>query len=205
MKLFWSTRSPFVRKVMVVAHEKGLSDRIEQVRTVVAPAKPNPEVMAHNPLNKLPTLLLDDGSAIYDSRVIAEHLDEIGTGARLFPAGGPARLQALRRQALGDGILDFLLVTLSERMRPQARQSPELLSALQLKFTTAFDALEAEAPALHSQALSIGHIAIGCVCSYADFRYADERWREGRPQLAAWHKDIAARPSFRATEHADVY
>ena len=205
MKLLWSSRSPFVRKVMVVAHEKGLASRIEQVRTLVAPSKPNPDVMALNPLNKLPTLILDDGRALYDSRVIAEHLDELGTGARLFPASGNERLEALRRQALADGTLDFLLLWLSERARPEMQQSPDLLAALQLKFKSAFDALEREAPTLAKAPFGIGHIGIGAVLGYADFRYAKETWREGRPQLAAFAKAILARPSFQATAHADVY
>ena len=205
MQLLWSSRSPFVRKVMVVAHEKGLAAKIEQVRTVVAPTKPNADVMALNPLNKLPTLILEDGRALYDSRVIAEHLDEIGSGAKLFPASGVERLEALRRQALADGTLDFLLLWLSERARPEPQQSPELLAALKLKFKTAFDALEREVPSLAKTPFGIGHIAIGGVAGYADFRYAKENWRHGRPELAAFAETILARPSFQATGHADVY
>jgi glutathione S-transferase len=205
MKLLWSSRSPFVRKVMIAAHETGLADRIERVRTLVSPVKPNAEVMALNPLNKLPTLILDDGRAVYDSRVICEHLDGLHAGPRLFPAAGRARLEALRLQALGDGILDFLLIGLSERLRPEAQQSPELKAALELKFQAAFDALEREAPALAADPLTIGHIAIGCVAGYADFRYAAKDWRRGRPQLAAWHRAFADRPSCKATEHAEVY
>ena len=205
MKLLWSSRSPFVRKVMIVAHEKGLAGRIEQVRTVVSPTKPNPDVMALNPLNKLPTLIRDDGQPLYDSRVIAEYLDGIGSGPRLFPASGPERIEALRRQALGDGALDFLLVGLSERARPEPQRSAELQAALALKFKSAFDALEREAASLAKETFGIGHIAIGCTCGYADFRYADRNWRGGRPALAAWHKGFAERASFKATEHADVY
>ena len=205
MKLFWSSRSPFVRKVMVVAHEKGLGETIERVRTLVAPAKPNPDVMALNPLNKLPTLRLDDGRAIYDSRVIVEYLDGIGVGAKLFPASGDERLEALRRQALADGMLDFMLLWLSERARPEAQQSPELLAALKLKFKTAFDALEREVPALAKAPFGIGHVAVGAVLGYADFRYAKENWRDGRPQLAAFAGTVLNRPSFKATEHVDAY
>src|SRR5256885_8402224 len=122
MTLYWSSRSPFVRKVMVVAHELGLTERIDRVRTVVAPTKPNAEVMASNPLNKLPTLLID-GHALYDSRVIVECLDGLHDGAKLIPADGPARLTALRRQALADGMLDFLVQWVSERLRPKEQQS----------------------------------------------------------------------------------
>lgn len=205
MKLFWSSRSPFVRKVMVVAHEKGLAEKIERVRTLVAPAKPNPDVMALNPLNKLPTLILDDGRAIYDSRVIVEHLDSIGAGAKLFPVSGDERLEGLRRQALADGVLDFMLLWLSERARPEAQQSPELLVALKLKFKTAFDALEREVPTMTKAPFGIGHVTVGAVLGYADFRYAKEAWRDGRPQLAAFAETVLSRPSFKATEHVDAY
>ena len=207
MKLFWSSRSPFVRKVMMVAHETATVDRIERIRTLVAPTKPNPEVMASNPLNKLPTLLLDDGRALYDSRVIAEYLDTLHTGPRLFPSDPAARIEALRLQALADGVLDFLLVGLSERARPADQQSPDLQAALAVKFTAAFDQLEREAAAaaMTGTTPTIGQITIAAVCGYADFRYAAEDWRKGRPQLAAWHARFALRPSYRATEHQDVY
>jgi glutathione S-transferase len=205
MKLYWSSRSPFVRKVMVFAHETGLADRIETVRTIVAPTKPNPEVMALNPLNKLPTLILDNGRVLYDSRVICEYLDGLHGGARLFPAEPSARIEALRRQALGDGMMDFLLVWLSERARPAPQQLPELIAACRTKLTTVLDALEREAPALAAAPFSIVHIAIGCALGYADFRFKDEAWRTGRPALAAWAETIHTRPSFQATQPADTY
>ncbi len=205
MQLYWSSRSPFVRKVMLVAHETGLAGRIEQVRTVVAPTKPNADVMARNPLNKLPTLILDDGRALFDSRVIAEYLDSLHDGPRLFPASGPARFDALRLQALGDGMLDFMLGWLSEGLRPEAQQSPELLAAFKLKFQASFDRLETEVAGLDASPLTIGHIAIGAVLGYADFRYAAQDWRNGRPKLTAWGKTFSDRPSYKATEHANVY
>ena len=77
MKLHWSPRSPFVRKVMILLHETGLTDRVETVRSVVAMHQTNPELMRDNPLNKLPTLVLDDGSALFDSPVVCEYLDAI--------------------------------------------------------------------------------------------------------------------------------
>ncbi|MFM9938466.1 MAG: glutathione S-transferase family protein [Hyphomicrobiaceae bacterium] len=205
MKLFWSSRSPFVRKVMVAAHETGLAGRIEQVRTVVAPTKPNADVMALNPLNKLPTLIRDDGRPLYDSRVIVEYLDTLHQGQKLFPTAGEARFEALRLQALGDGVLDFLLLGLSERARPEPQQSPELKTALDVKFATAFDALEREAPAFSKSPITIGHLAVGCVLGYADFRYAAKNWRQGRPALTEFATTMLARPSYKATEHADVY
>ncbi|MEZ5818771.1 MAG: glutathione S-transferase N-terminal domain-containing protein [Hyphomicrobiaceae bacterium] len=205
MKLLWSSRSPFVRKVMIFAHETGLAERIHCERTVVAPTKPNADVMRLNPLNKLPTLVLDDGKALYDSRVIVEYLDGLHSGPKRIPEAGPARFEALRMQALCDGMLDFLLVGLSERARPEGQQSPELKAALAVKFNTAFDALEGEARRLDLTRFGLAEIATAAVVGYADFRYAGERWRDGRPALASFADRIAERPSLVATAHADVY
>ena len=113
--------------------------------------------------------------------------------------------EALRLQALGDGTLDFLLLGLSERARPEQQRSPDLQSALAVKFRAAFDALEREAAGLDRLAFGIGHIAVACACGYADFRYASEDWRNGRATLAAWHQRFAERASYKATGHADVY
>ncbi len=122
MTLHWSPRSPYVRKVMIAAHELGLADRLRTVRTVVGGTAPHRELMRDNPLGKIPTLVLKDGVAVYDSPVICEYLDTLHDGPKLYPPW-PARLTALRRQALGDGILDVALGWLSERLRPAERQS----------------------------------------------------------------------------------
>jgi len=104
MKLHWSPRSPFVRKVMVAAHDIGVADRIQTVRTVAAMTKPHPDLMIDNPLSKIPTLVLDNGTVLYDSNVICEYLDHLNGGPKLFPVPFEERMTALRRQALGDGI-----------------------------------------------------------------------------------------------------
>src|SRR6478609_3998998 len=148
MRLLWSSRSPFVRKVMVTAHELGLVDRIRTERVVVSAAAPNAEVMAINPLNRIPTLVLDDGTALYDSRVICEHLDTLHAGPKLFPADTRARWTALRRQALGDGLMEEIVLRLGEQGRAQAMQSEKHLAAYRLKITTALDRLEGEADSL---------------------------------------------------------
>jgi glutathione S-transferase len=203
MKLFWSSRSPFVRKVMVAAHELGVADRFQTERVVVSANNPNPDVMAINPLNKIPTLILDDGNLIYDSRVICEYFDDLAGGQRLFPAG-PARWRALRRQALGDGLMEVILLLLGERARPEASRSAIHLSTFQLKMTMTLDQCEREVvPATDRP--DIGDIAIACGLSHLDFRFAADDWRKGRDKLAAWHAVIAARPAMRATEFADVY
>lgn len=190
---------------MIFAHEAGLASEITCERTVVAPTKPNPEVMRLNPLNKLPTLVLGDGTALYDSRVIVEYLDGLHGGTRLIPEFGAERFEALRLQALCDGILDFLLVGLSERARPEAQQSPELKAALAVKFKAGFDQLEVEAAKLDGKRFGLAEVAAAAVTGYADFRYAAEDWRKKRSRLAAFAASIAGRPSITATAHVDAY
>ena len=204
MKLFWSSRSPFVRKVMVTAHEVGLAARIRTQRVVVGASNPNAEVMAVNPLNKIPTLVLDDGSALYDSRVICEYLDSLHDGPKLFPANAGARFIALRRQALGDGLKEAILLRLGEQSRPPAAQSEKHLSAHRLKIAATLDRLESEADGLADQ-VGIGHIAIGCALAHLDFRFAADDWRAGRARLAQWYGGFACRPSMQATEYVDAY
>jgi len=201
MKLHWSPRSPFVRKVMVAVHELGLVDRITCVRTVAATTKPHAELMRDNPLSKIPTLVLDDGMVIYDSPVICEYLDGLSGAPKLHPTEPKARLVAMRRQALGDGFLDLLVLLRDERMR--ANPSDVHKASAAARKAAVLDSLEREADALAATPLSIGHIAIGCALSYLDFRYAEEDWRKAHPRIARWHADFAARPSVRATEPID--
>ncbi|HET7881332.1 MAG TPA: glutathione S-transferase N-terminal domain-containing protein, partial [Acetobacteraceae bacterium] len=156
MKLHWSPRSPYVRKVMVVAHELGLAPQIETVRTVVGGTTPHHELMRDNPLGKIPTLVLEDGTIIYDSPVICEYLDTLHDGPKLFPPW-PERLTALRRLALGDGMLDIALAWLGERFRPAERQSAPHMALWEGKLRASVAALEQEADALASGRLTIGH------------------------------------------------
>jgi glutathione S-transferase len=201
MKAHWSPRSPFVRKVMIVAHEAGLADRLTLVRTVAATTKPHPELMRDNPLSKIPTLVLDDGTVLYDSPVICEYLDRMHAGPKLFPPVGAARMTALRRQALGDGFLDFLLLWRDERARAQS--SDVHLASYAAKRKSTLAAIDREVDDLAASAFSIGHIALGCALGYLDFRFAAEDWRGDHPRLARWHADFGARSSVQATEPVD--
>lgn len=203
MKLHWSSRSPFVRKVMVFAHETGLAARIECVRTLVTMTRPNPDLLPVNPLGRIPTLVLDDGSALYDSTVICEYLDSLHGGRRLFPESGPARWTALRRHALGNNLLDNLVLWRNETLRPQPQQSPETLAAFELKVRNAVAALDREADALAADPVGIGHVAIGCALGYIDFRFADPGWRAGHDRIARWYGAFAQRPSMIDTAHVD--
>ncbi len=197
MKLHWSPRSPYVRKVMVCAHELGLSSHFELVRTVTAMVQPNEELMRENPLSKIPTLVLDDGIILYDSVVICEYLDHLAQGA-LFPKQGMDRWHALRWHALGDGLLDALILWRNERERQVPL--PVLLAAFELKTRTTVAQLDREAEALEHAPFSIGHIAIGCALGYLDFRFQAVAWRDQAPRLAQWLARTAQRPSFVANE-----
>lgn len=204
MTLFWSSRSPFVRKVMVAAHETGLAHCLTLQRVIVSANRPNPEVMAANPLNKIPTLVLADGSTLYDSRVICEFFDTLQQGPALFPCAPSARWRALRLQALGDGLMDVILLRLGEQNRAAAAQSATHLSSFCLKLAAALDELERRADDLGG-GLHIGQISVACALAHLDFRFAADGWRADRARLAAWYEEFAARPSMRLSEYVDAY
>lgn len=198
MKLHWSPSAPFVRKVMLAAEELGLADRIERVRSGVGPTRLNEALLADNPLNKLPTLVLDSGEALYDSRVICEYLDHLAGGGRLFPVDPAQRFKALRRQVLADGLLDVAILKRDEDCRGPRHESPSHQTAFARKIAGAFDVMERDAPDLEASPFGIGHIAFGCALTYFDFRFENYDWRAGRPRLAAWCDIFKARPACSA-------
>jgi glutathione S-transferase len=197
MKLHWSPKSPFVRKVMICAHELGLTGQLQLVRSVAAMLTPNPQIMADNPLSKIPTLVLDDGRTLFDSVVICEYLDMLGKGA-LFPREGDAKWRALRWHTLGNGLLDVLILWRNERERQVPLQI--LMDAFALKTEAALALLEREAAQLAAAPIDIGGITIGCSLDYLDYRFDALAWRERAPRLADWFRTLQARPSFVATE-----
>ncbi len=199
MKLHWSPRSPYVRKVMVFAHETGLAGKLELIRTPVEMTKPNPALLPDNPLSKIPTLILDDGQRLYDSVVICEYLDGLHAGAKLFPASGAAKWQALRWHALADGLIDHLILWRNERGKPHERQTPELLAAFATKLEKTLAVFDQEAAAVGAAPLNIGHVTIGCALGYLDYRFDALGWRRGHDRIAGWFKDFNARPSMQAT------
>lgn len=202
MKLHWSPRSPFVRKVMIVLHETGQLNAVECVRNVVGMTQPNEHVMLDNPLNKIPTLVLANGQALFDSRVICEYLDRLHQGHRLVPQQAEAYLQAMTWQALGDGFLDLLLVWrnwFSDRGLAHDAANDAYLATFALKSQRILNALEQQAAALASTPLNLGHIAIACALGHLDFRWQVLDWRDNRPQLAAWYAAFSERPSAIAT------
>ncbi|MSQ20140.1 MAG: glutathione S-transferase [Betaproteobacteria bacterium] len=205
MKLHWSPRSPFVRKVMVCAHELGMADRLEIIRSPVAITAPNHDLMRDNPLSKIPTLITDDGMRLFDSLVICEYLDAQAGQPRLFPARGPERWRALRWHALGNCLLDMLILFRNERDRPEAGRSKAHLDAYLEKTLSTLNAMEREEiSGLTNAPLSIGHITIGIALGYLNFRFGDLAWRDGRPEATAWYASFAERASMKATVPVDA-
>jgi len=200
MKLHWSPKSPYVRKVMICAHELGLVERLELVRSVAALLKPNARLMQDNPLSKIPTLVLEDGFTLFDSVVICEYLDELGGGS-LFPKQATDKWQALRWHALGDGLLDALILWRNEREREAPLRA--LVDAFELKTKTALKQLDDEAQALEETPFSIGHITVACALGYLDYRFEAFGWRAIAPRLAEWYAETRTRPSFQNTEPVD--
>jgi len=203
MKLFHAPTSPYVRKVMVVAHETGQTDDLELHFSGTTPVAGDPELLSSNPLGKIPALVLEDGSCLFDSRVICEYLAARAGDGGLFPASGAVRWQALTRQALGDGLLDAALLARYEwLMRAEEFRSAEWRAAQLGKVKLALDRIEALAPELEDD-LTIGAISLGCALGYLDFRFPELVWRQDRPAAERWFARFGARPSMIATQPRD--
>jgi glutathione S-transferase len=192
-----SPASPFGRKVKMAAIVLGLMDKIEIV--VTNTLDPDDAIRKQNPLGKIPALTLDDGTTLYDSRVIVEYLDLQAGGGKIIPAAGKDRFDALTLQALADGIMDAAILQIYEiRFREADRREPKWVEHQMGKVERGLDALEAHLPHL-SPMPTIGSIGVACTLGYLDFRFG-ETWRNGRPKLAAWLIDFAARyPAYAET------
>ena len=194
MKLFYSPSSPFVRKVMACAIARGLDQRIETVPT--NPHQSPADLLAANPLSKVPGLITDDGIGLFDSPVICEYLDSLGSAPPMFPPAGPARWRALRFQAMADGILDAAVGRRMEQGRPQEAARDAAMARMAAAVARALDLLEADPP---GASLDIGSITVASALGYLDFRFAAEPWREGRPKLAAWFAAMEQHPAIART------
>ena len=199
MKLRTNRASPFARKVRMLARETGLATRVEEIDIAVSPVALNEPLARENPLVKIPALVTDTGETLYDSAVICEYLDTLHAGHKRFPASGPQRFTALRRQALTDGILEAAVLCRYEvAVRPEALRWKDWIEGQKRKILGGLDALEAEVTTW-GDSFDIGQIGAACVCSYLDFRFADWNWRAGRPRLAAWFERAQQRPSVKET------
>jgi len=201
MKLFYAPLSPYVRKVRISAMELGLHDRIELIDVTTSPVAMNAELGKANPLGKLPSLVLDDGSVLFDSGVIVDYLDSL-SGGKLFPAGGIARWHMKTTEALADGMSDAaILMRYEQALRPADKQWADWLAGQQLKVAQSLAALEKMAPQFGDK-VDAGTIAVACSAGYLDLRFADMGWRKTHPALGAWFDKFAQRKSFQATKPA---
>lgn len=200
MRLYHTPTSPFVRKVLVVAHELALASKIETVFLRPSPLKADETLSKDNPLSKIPALILDDGTSIYDSAVICEYLDTLHAGAKIIPPNGPARWRALRTQALCDGILESGIQVFYERtMRPKEMQWEPWLDGQTQKAMQGLDALEREVASFDGAHVDIGQVCAGTMLGWLEFRKPFADVRAGRPKLFAWYDVFARRPSMTAT------
>ncbi len=198
MKLCYGRTSSFSRKVRAAAIECGLADRIALVS--VGTMEHDPALAALNPLVKVPALVTDDGEALYDSPVICEYLDTLHRGPRLIPPSGPERWRVLRRQALGDGLMEALIFLGVPVRRPDgAATATPVLEQQKSKVDMGLDVLEKEAPAMEREGANVGTLAVACALGWLEYRFPDWNWRNGRPALAAWYTVFSQRPSMTET------
>lgn len=203
MKLWYSSASPFVRKVMIVAHETGQAGDIEIVPVTNSVVKRDEQLAADNPVSKIPTMVLDDGQALFDSRVICAYLDARHSGTRLVPASGAERWRAMTLEALGDAIMDAAVASRYEMtVRPEEARWQGWLDGQMLKITTALDRLDKDWTGTLKGPVTVGTAAIGSALGYLDFRFPDFDWRAGRPALADWYSVFAMRDSMKASDPA---
>jgi glutathione S-transferase len=199
MKLYWSPRSPFVRKVMVCARELRLADRIETVYALVSPSQLNAEVLRVNPIGRIPALQTQSGMVLYDSNVICEYLDVEHGSSQLFPKGRPQRWDTLKHLALADGMLETGVMWRFERTKPAPQQSSHFLLACDQKITHALAAAEKDASSLRLDGFDIGEIGMACALGYLDFRFVELDWRASCPRAAKWFETFNARESMQKT------
>jgi len=197
MKLYYSGTSPYVRKVMACAIIRGLDGRIEK-----HPSNPHEspaDLVADNPLSKVPCLVTDDGGPLFGSQLICEYLDSLGDALRLFPDSGAARWRTLKFQSLGDGILDAAVPCRGELQKPKEAARDGLIARYKTVIRRTVDVLEQDPPHAH---VDIGSITVACALGYLDFRYADEPWRPNHTKLTAWYEAFARNKGIAETAPA---
>ena len=195
MKLIGSLTSPYVRKVRVVMAEKKLDYKLELEDVWSAEA----QIQKYNPLGKVPCLVMEDGGALFDSRVIVEYLDTLSPVARLLPQSGRERAAVKCWEAIADGVLDACVIIVKEKQRPAAQQSADWIARQYGKIEATLDAMDkslGEHPYCMGVNYSLADIAVGCALGYLDLRFASLDWRARHPNLTRHYEKLAARQSF---------
>jgi glutathione S-transferase len=197
VKLYYSSTSPYVRKVMACAIVRGLENRIEKHAS--NPHASPADLVADNPVSKVPCLITDDGLSLFGSQLICEYLDSLGEELPLFPDHGAPRWRALKFQSLGDGILDAAVPCRGEQGRPTEAARDAAIERYKAAIGRSVDVLEADPPHKH---VDIGSITVACALGYLDFRFASDAWRSGHPRLTAWYESFARNKGLAETAPA---
>lgn len=199
MKLIGSLASPYVRKVRIAMAEKRL-DYEFVLENVWAPET---MIQESNPLGKVPCLVMEDGGAMFDSRVIVEYLDTLTPVGKLIPPNGRERAEVKCWEALADGVLDAaVLVRLERTQRPQAQQSPEWIKRQMDKVNAGLKAMSAglkETAFCSGSSYTLADVSVGCALGWLSFRFPEIDWREPYPNLAKLFDKLSERPSFKDT------
>lgn len=202
MKLYSAPASPFARKCRIVAWE--LEIKLEVIN--IDPYT-NEDFRRINPLAKIPVLVLDDGSALFDSPVICEYLNTLKSGhfvpTQSIWKSDTGRWRALGLQALGDGVSDAAVACAGQNRLPEEQRNEEMIARELAAITAALDVLERAAPKF-AQHPTIGEVAVGCALGYLDFRLAHLEWRSTRPNLRAWHDRFLQYPAVIATAPVEL-
>ena len=197
MKLFYTQRSPFARKVRMHARLTGQIGDIEEIETTVR--DPNAVVLPHNPSGKVPTLVLDDGTALAESLLITEYLEE-RAGDRALNGRGPERWKAMAFDAFVTSAADNLAWRFREKiLKEEDKQSPKFLALETERARRNFDALAAAVDGELSGPIRTGHLSAACFIAFADGSVDSEEWRAGRPGLVAWYEAFTRQPAFQET------
>lgn len=202
MKLYQSGTSPFVRKVKLTAAELGLLGTIEMLDVSDEYKKGGPTVREQNvikvnPLGQVPTMIVEDGTVIADSRVICEYLNHRGKG-EIFPSDPTKRWNALMEQTVGDGLLDAALLARYEGLlRPEDKRWGTWTDGQMAKLRACLGVIDSKAVSLGGR-IDIGTITFASALAYLDLRFGDLDWRKDHPNAAVWFAQIEERPAFAA-------
>lgn len=197
MRLLGTKRSPYVRKVRVFAAECGLSDMISLEEHAVHLADHSHDVMKINPLNRIPTLILEDGEVLFESLVIGAYLAQRSGRTDLWPDDAAHLRRVMNTHAVGSGLIDILILRLVEQAKPPERVWPEVMEATSAKIAAVLAHFEQDIDAITAEDCSLGTLTIGVALDYMDFRFQDMDWRARSPKLAAWHQTFTTRASLR--------
>ncbi len=198
MKLLYTLNSPYARKVRIVALEKHIDLTLQEVVL----ADPDCPVKNHNPLGKVPVLILNDGDNLYDSRVIVEYIDNHAPGTHLIPQDNSSKIATRRWEALADGVCDAAITAMLEGRRPPEQQSQAIVDKQLDKVMRGLDVLNLDITKKKwcvNETFSLADIALGCMLGYVDYRHKQLNWQDKFPNLAKHYSLLVKRPSFKQT------